>query len=299
MIAMSRVKQAAKRAIQAVSKVRAHWKDELYVHFDNLLLRYATRSPVAKRWFYPRYTNGQRMHEPPISALIRSELDPDSVFFDVGANVGFFTVLGAKVCSASEGEVHAFELDPTLIPLIRESLCLNEDRAPVYLNCVACADEPGNFYTFQAAQENNPSTNQITVDEETRSGRDHVQAVTMTLDRYWRRTGATPELIKMDLEGADALADHGMLDLISEHTPKLILEVHPEAVRQFGENPKSIVEKLREAGGYEKVVRVRSYRSGFEQQSNRLVPLETGAFADDHPIVLFYTSDPVEDIFRA
>ena len=103
----------------------------------------------------------------------------------------------------------------------------------------------------------------------------------------------------MDIEGAEALAVHGMLDLISEHTPKLILEVHPEAVCQFGENPKSIVEKLREAGGYEKVVRVRSYRSGFEQQSNRLVPLETGAFADDHPVVLFFTSDPVEGNFRA
>jgi FkbM family methyltransferase len=299
MIAMSRVKQAAKRAVQTVSKVRAHWKDELCIQFDNLPLRYATRSPIAKRWFYPRYISGQRMHEPPISAIIRSELGPDSIFFDVGANVGFFTVLGAKVCSASEGEVHAFELDPTLIPLIRESLCMNEDRAPVYLNCVACADEAGNFYTFRAAQENNPSTNQITVDEETRSGRDRVQAVTMTLDRYWRRTGTTPDLIKMDIEGAEAMAVHGMLDLISENTPKLILEVHPTAVRQFGENPQSIVEKLREAGRYEKVARIRSYRSEFEQQSDRLVPLEPGAFADDHPVVLFFTSEPVDGDFRA
>ena len=293
------MKWILKRAARTISKTRTRWKEELCIDYDELTLRYATRSPTAKRWFYPRYISGKRVHEPPISSLIRSELLDGSTFYDVGANVGFFTVLGANLCTASDGEVHAFELDPALIPLIEESLRLNENRGRAYLNCVACTDEVGSFHRFQPEQRDNPSTNRLKPDEDIEEGEAYVQASTTTLDHYWRRTGAAPDLIKMDIEGAEALAVFGMLEVVEEVAPKLILEVHPEAVRQFGEQPMSLVKQLREVGRYETIARIESYRSDQDEQLRELTSLDTDLFEEDHPVVLFFASDLIDSDFCA
>lgn len=294
----SEMKRIAKRLWRFPSRIRARFKSSLAIEYDGLSLNYSTRSPISKRWFYPRYISGDRLHEPPISALIRSELSPDSIFFDVGSNLGFFTVLAANICTASGGAVHAFELDPSLIPLIEESLRLNEGHGWVLLNCVACGEEEGHFHNFQAAQEKNPSTNQIVL-----SGGEQketsTQVMSTTLDHYCRRTGVTPDLIKMDIEGAEALAVFGMLKVVKEIAPKLILEVHPETVRELGKQPMSLVRQLRERGEYETVVRIMSYRSDRDRQIRRLNSMDTDLFEKNHPIVLFFTSDPIDGDLRA
>jgi FkbM family methyltransferase len=277
----------AKRLYRLPFHIRARFKDKLTIQYDGLNLKYATRSPIAKRWFYPRYITGSRLHEPPIAALIRAELDPMSTFFDVGANLGFFTVLAANICTASEGSVHAFELDPALIPLVEESLRLNEERGPVHLNCVACADETGRFHAFQAAQEANPSTNQVILSSE----EDHdtaVQAMTLTLDHYHESTDVAPDLIKMDIEGAEALAVPGMLSLVTEVAPRIILEVHPEDVRELGGTPLELVEQLQEAAGYDTVQQVESYRSEITHRDQVLAPLDPSAFEGDRPVVVYF-----------
>lgn len=227
------------------------------------------------------------MHEPPISHLISSILEPHSIFFDVGANLGFFTVLAANRCTASDGAVHAFELDPSLIPLIDDSLRLNDRIGTVYLNCVACAEEEGAFHRFKAAQKQNPSTNQIVPDSNgCQGGGVHIQGMTTTLDHYWRRTGTVPDLIKMDIEGAEAFAVPGMLGLVEKERPKIILEVHPPQVRKYGVSLTDLVTTLQETGAY-RMSRVESYRDSHENERS-IVPLEHDALSEDHPIVLFF-----------
>jgi FkbM family methyltransferase len=267
------------------SQIRAHFKNELTIEYHDLTLKYATRSPIAKRWFYPRYISGKRVHEPPIAALIRAELDPESTFFDVGANLGFFTVLAANICTASNGSVHAFELDPTLIPLVEGSLQLNDQCGAVQLNCVACAGETGQFHTFRAAQKNNPSTNQIVPDGTDGRGVS-AQAMTVTLDHYRKHTGTSPDLIKMDIEGAETLAIPGMLDLVEKVRPTLILEVHPEDVRRLGGTPATLVNQLREAGDYSTVSHVDSHRQEVEHPDEALEPLDMSMFEGDRPVVV-------------
>jgi len=287
-MAQSDLKWLAKRVWEMPSCLRTRFKNELTIEYDGLTLCYSTRSPVAKRWFYPRYITGNRLHEPPISALIRSELTPDSIFFDVGANLGFFTVLAANICDPSEGEVHTFELDPLLIPLIEESLLLNEPHGRVHLNCVACADETGRFLTFDAVQEANPSTNQVILEEGETVGTT-AQIPTTSLDDYCRNTGSFPDLIKMDIEGGEALAVPGMLEIVSEVSPKIILEIHSENVRQLNGRPIELVKQLQEAGDYGEVLKVESYRNQVEPRHEVLTTLDENDFEGDHPVVGFFT----------
>jgi hypothetical protein len=92
----------------------------------------------------------------------------------------------------------------------------------------------------------------------------------------------------MDIEGAEALAVLGMLSLVAEVAPKLILEVHPEDVRKLGGTPSELIEQLREAGGYDTVQQVESYRSEITHRDQVLAPLDPSAFEDDRPVVVFF-----------
>jgi FkbM family methyltransferase len=253
-------------------------------------VRYATTSPTAKRWFYPRYASGRRFHEPPISRLILSRLTSESTFYDIGANVGFFTVLAANVCSDSNGGVHAFEMDPSLIPLIQNSVRLNQNVGQVFVNCVACADQIGDFVQFGAAQVNNPSTNRIVTDVSERQKSATSQLITTTIDHYWKTSGASPDLVKIDIEGAEALAVPKMLDLVVSKAPEIILEVHPAQVVEYGTTPRQLVDQLQEAGGYS-VFEIESYRDAHIQAVDALTPLSADLLDRASPIVLFFTND--------
>ena len=68
----------------------------------------------------PRYTGGL-LHEPSVSRHIAERLQPDDVFVDVGAHVGYFAVLAAKFCK----KVFAFEMQRCLMPLIERNININ------------------------------------------------------------------------------------------------------------------------------------------------------------------------------
>ena len=145
--------------------------------------------------------------------------------------MGFFTILASAICTG-RGSVHTFEVDPSLIHLITESIAMNQGIGPIYLNCMAVADKIGECTAFSPYQANNLSTNQLfpsTLNSKHVSG-DHSQTriLTITIDDYCRITSLFPDLVKMDIEGAEALAIPGMAQTLREGRPTLLLEVHPQ-----------------------------------------------------------------------
>jgi len=62
--------------------------------------------------------------EASIIDLIRANLNPGDTFFDVGANVGFFSVQASRIVG-DRGEVHSFEPLPKLAVLLRRSIARN------------------------------------------------------------------------------------------------------------------------------------------------------------------------------
>jgi hypothetical protein len=68
--------------------------------------------------------------EPPLSDWIRRALRPGDVFVDVGANIGWFTLLGARAV-APGGSVVAIEASPDTARRLDEALALNHiDNVP-------------------------------------------------------------------------------------------------------------------------------------------------------------------------
>ncbi len=79
-----------------------------------------------------------RQWEAEMTRLFLHNLDPSTVFVDVGANFGYFTVLGANRIGASgSGQVYAYEPNPRLVPLLRANCEINWSMAPVTISDAA------------------------------------------------------------------------------------------------------------------------------------------------------------------
>jgi FkbM family methyltransferase len=167
-------------------------------------------------------------------------LGPDDVFYDIGANRGFYTFLASDLCK----ETHAFEPMAALADAIGQNIRLGEHMTA---NSMALSDTNGviDFYVMESTMLNtiNPSV----------AGHDAVKKVTVptaTIDTYVA-THAKPTFLKIDAEGAEERIIKGGSEFFSSNSPVIAMEVWGQ--QNGGEMSMSAADHLR-AMGY------RSYR---------------------------------------
>jgi len=156
-------------------------------------------------------------YEPHVTAELKSLLRDDTVFVDVGANIGYFTILAASLVSS--GKVIAFEPNRDNCALIRMSLAAN-GLHNVMLHPFAVSDADAEFALdvvgSNGALRDAPSTDDVIV----RS---------VVLDDCVSDESRV-DIIKMDIEGFEGRALRGMTQTIARHRPVLFSELLPEAL---------------------------------------------------------------------
>lgn len=178
------------------------------------------------------YLHGRPYHEDErLTRLLLHELDEGSVFFDVGANVGFYTILAAGRCGRS-GHVHAFEPQQALIRHLQKSIDLNAYAGRIRVTPAAVAARHGTtaefFFTNDPQLYSVPSL----LHHEWLEGESAVVPV-IALDAYSLEHGIDRiDVIKIDIEGAEILALEGMQSLLQRRAPRIVvLELFPEILR--------------------------------------------------------------------
>lgn len=174
--------------------------------------------------------------------------------FDVGANVGFYTVLAARRVG-EEGTVHCFEPFPENLQTLRRHIDLNHCQN-VTVHEVAVSDTSG-MCRFAAGdcpetgkldEEGDVEVQVIRIDEETSSGR-----------------LPCPDVIKIDVEGAEGNVLLGAKDTLLSHKPILLVAIHGSSVLR---EVQAILEECRyevdvessdDAGMYEVYAQPRSF----------------------------------------
>lgn len=218
-----------------------HWrgrsKDRLEVECEDVSVTFDTTGRIAKEWFYPGQIDG-RLHEPALVRRLVEALDRESVFYDVGANVGYFTVLASEVCI--DGEVHSFELDSKFVEAIEASLRRNGTDAEIVQRAVS--NESGRTVTYTDTTVPGITTGEGEEEGETKT------VETITVDEY-RESNPTPNVMKIDVEGFEYEVLQGARDTLGRPELKtLFLEVHPEKLRHFGHDKREILSLLDDAG---------------------------------------------------
>jgi FkbM family methyltransferase len=177
-------------------------------------------------------------YEPEITSLFRRLVRPGSTVFDVGANAGYFALLSRELGAT----VHAFEPNPAVRALLTQSVELGPGGIAVLP--YACSDHAGTLPLY-LSDPGETGRSGLMVPRDT-----SVDVDVITLDEYARRTQARPQLVKIDVEGAEAGVIRGMSELLRTVKPVLILELHVTkgAVEHAAH---AEVEELLNTAGYE------------------------------------------------
>ena len=148
---------------------------------------------------------------------------PGSVVWDVGANMGLFAFAAAGL-AGPQGRVFAVEPDATMARLLRRSALLNPAAAPVEV-IPSAVSEDVSLARFHIAQRSRTS-NYLDGFGMSQTGgvRETETVVTVSLD-WLARQIPPPDVLKIDVEGAELSAFRGAARMLKEKRPVLIFEM--------------------------------------------------------------------------
>ena len=160
--------------------------------------------------------------EPEEQETLARYLKPGGVFYDIGANIGFYTVIGAKIVGES-GRVYAFEPFPEATAALRKNVALNDFKTVEVVEA-AVSDTVGKaqFAGFDQSAKNRIVSGQKGADVEST-----IEVDLVTIDDFVDKTGARPpDVIMIDIEGAETAALLGMGETLKKWRPAILCEVH-------------------------------------------------------------------------
>ncbi|MDC0708315.1 FkbM family methyltransferase [Stigmatella sp. ncwal1] len=199
--------------------------------------------PADDRVILP-YMKSSGTWEPGEAQMLRSLLQPNSRFLDVGANVGYFSALAAKLCP--QGTIDAVEPEPRSVSLLRLNLWTLAPHARVWpvglglrRGIAALRTEEGNpGNTF--VEEDSPRASRLTAlvcGDELFAGR-----------RF--------DVIKVDVQGYEPEVIRGLEETLRQSgNVSLVVEFFPEALRQRGLSPSEVL-RLYRGMGFERLADV-------------------------------------------
>jgi FkbM family methyltransferase len=169
-------------------------------------------------------------YEPELQESIRRLIQPGMVIYDVGANIGYVSLLFAKAVGAS-GRVFAFEALPANLERIRANLALNEWAAVTPVGMAVIDAEREVEFLTHASGAMGKAVGSAGRKEESYGVR--LPVTGMSLDNYiYTHSGPLPQVVKVDIEGGEVMALPGMRRLLREGKPLVFLELHgPEAAQ--------------------------------------------------------------------
>lgn len=151
---------------------------------------------------------------------------PGGIVWDVGANMGIFSFAAAGL-AGPDGRIYSFEPDPVLVTLMRRSARLNPHAAPIEVISCAVSDSLS-LAKFNVAERSRAS-NFLAGFGATQTGgiRETQTVLTVTLDWIAERV-PPPDVLKIDVEGAELGVFRGAARLLESRRPAIIFESHPE-----------------------------------------------------------------------
>ncbi len=165
--------------------------------------------------------------EPWIAQLSRKLLSPGDVVYDLGAHVGYTTVLFSHILQG-RGEIHAFEILPSTAALLRKTVDAN-GFGNITIHVVGLGAEEGELDLPIGP------TAMTSIRAKIQEGQIRESCRIVRLDDYRREKGLpAPTLIKMDIERAEIDCLNGSLELINECRPMMIIAFHSKALLQQG-----------------------------------------------------------------
>lgn len=193
-------------------------------------------------------------YEMDIQAAIQSLVRPGCVAYDVGANIGYISLLLARRVGPG-GQVFAFEALPANVDRLKQNLETSGLAARVQVVHAAVIDETRDVQ-FYVGPSGGMGKAEGSAGRQEYAYQQVVLAPGLSLDHFvYQQGNPAPQVVKMDIEGGEVLALPGMRRVLAEARPLMLLEMHgPEAARVAWETLRGANYRIcRMANGYPQV----------------------------------------------
>jgi len=150
----------------------------------------------------------QKRYEEGTVKVFKSVLRKGMTVFDIGACTGYYSLIASKIVG-KEGKIFAFEPHPINYEWLKKSIKVNNFTNIIPIN-KAVLDRKGIIKLFYST--NNIADHSIVITE----NRDYIEVETITLDEFCEENNIFPDVVKMDIEGAELLALRGMRKTIKK-----------------------------------------------------------------------------------
>ncbi|MDQ1292846.1 MAG: hypothetical protein QG608_727 [Actinomycetota bacterium] len=184
--------------------------------------------------------------EPNFTAWMSRRLGPGDVFIDVGANIGYFSVLASRLVGP-DGRVVAIEASPQFHRMLSANCEANTCPNVRTVN-VAASDSPQEL-TFYLEDDKNLGGMSVIRPEGDIEPSFTVRADPLP-DILTTEELTEAKLIKIDVEGAEAAVVRGLLPQLDKMRPdvEFVIEVAPERLQQVGDDTADFLTLLTEHG---------------------------------------------------
>ncbi len=183
-------------------------------------------------------------HDPEEYDLIMSLVRPGMTVLDIGANIGIYTVLCARLVGP-EGRVYAFEPEPGTYALLSTNLEANHVSNTVAV-AAALSDREGTATLYRDRW--NAGGHTLLEDNITTQSQGSVQIETHTMDGYFGGKDVVADFIKMDAQGFEGHVVRGGKEFLQRGTPTLLMEFWPEGLCNAGTDPERLLRELSDLG---------------------------------------------------
>lgn len=155
--------------------------------------------------------------ELPLKLLTNLAKKADTVF-DVGANVGIIATMVAREMKPGT-TIYSFEPAPLSFKYLADTARVQKGSAAIKPFNFAVSSSTGKLYF---TNDGNSCTNHVAKEDEA-----NVIAVeALSLDAFCKQHRVVPDVIKVDIEGAEYWALQGMEQLLKDNNINVLMEVH-------------------------------------------------------------------------
>ena len=202
-----------------------------------------SRQAYTQKVMFQQFSGAVRLYEPHTSLLAAGALRPGDLAIDIGAHVGYFSML-FRLAVGATGVVYAFEPMPETYRRLLRNVMVNRftNVLPIPM---AVADRPGSA-VFHIDADNEGESSLLDV-----AGGQTVEVQVTSLDDVFRDgLGARPRVMKMDAEGVELSILNGGAQFFERYAPDMVIcEINAGALAKTGIGERDLREFF-EARGY-------------------------------------------------
>ncbi|MET8247377.1 FkbM family methyltransferase [Streptomyces sp. NPDC005202] len=208
--------------------------------------RFGARFAVDTQDLIQRYVYLFGAWEPHMTSWLQRRLRPGDTFVDVGANVGIFSVLGARLVG-DQGRVVAIEASPVFHQRLLQQARLNGCRNIRAVNA-AVADSHKTL-SFTLASSRNMGANSIVPYQGPAESTFDIDALPLP-ELLDPEEIANARIIKIDVEGAEGGVVRGLAPILDTLRPdaEITVEVTPDRMAQLGDSADELLKTMADAG---------------------------------------------------